>query len=113
MPTVNIKGQDVELVAPTSVADAYDCLAALGNNTTRGMAAALGLCARGSHKPAARLKSHSQADWLRFGGDVIDHYHKKGLQLDEWLPQANEAVELVASVVAGTSQGEVTKAQGN
>jgi|TARA_R100000951_G_C2488578_1_gene133754 hypothetical protein len=113
MHSINIKGQDVELVAPTSVADAYDCLTALGNNATRGMAAALGLCARGPHKPAARLKSHSQSDWLRFGGDVIDHYAKQGVALDEWLPQANEAVELVASVVSGTTHDEVTKAEGN
>jgi hypothetical protein len=110
---MKINGQDVDLTAPQSVADCYDVLNAISSNAIRGQAAALGLCARGAGRPGVRLKEKSAAGWLEYGGAIVDYYQSIGVPLADWFPAAQEAVDLVASAIAGTSADEVKEAEGN
>ena len=110
---MKIAEQQIELVKPSSVADCYDVLTAIGANAIRGQAAALGVCARGDGRPVVRLKSKSAADWLAYGGAVVDYYAAKGLGVADWIEAAQGALDLISEAVAGTSSGEGKEAEGN
>ena len=110
---MQIKGQDLDLVTPKSVADCYDVLNAVSSNPIRGQACALGLCASGPGRPPIRRTDSSAEGWLAWGGAIIDHYAGIGVGLSDWIPAGQAALDLVAQAVAGTTNDEVTKIEGN
>ena len=110
---MDIKGQDLDLTTPNSVADCYDVLNTISGNAIRGQAAALGICARGPGRPGVRIKDKSAAGWQQYGGEIVDYYQGIGVGLSDWIEAAQAALDLVAAAVSGTSDVEVTEKEGN
>jgi hypothetical protein len=109
MTTVTLKGVEVELKPPASLAAAYDVAAAAGKNSMRGLAAALGLCWDGKQRLRSDFTSTYNA--LEFGGQVFDELLAWGAKPEEI--QAAGAAALVLACDSLPSADEVDAAEGN
>tara|TARA_Y100000361_G_C11061218_1_gene290597 strand:+ start:27 stop:380 length:354 start_codon:yes stop_codon:yes gene_type:complete len=110
---MKIKDLEVGLEKPASIAACFDVLSAIAENPLRGQAAALGLCSRGPARPPVRLKAASAAGWLEYGGQIVDHYAKQGVGVGDWIEAAREATTLIAEVINGCTEDEVSSKSKN
>lgn len=109
MQTVTLKGVEVPLKPPGSLALAYDVAGASGKNPLRAMYAALGACWAGKQRLRAKFTDTYVA--LEFGGQVFDELVKWGATPAEVQEAGGVALALLCEGLPDVE--EVDAAEGN
>lgn len=96
--TTTLGGEKITLARPRSYAARYDVLVASGQNQSRALVAALGLCWVGPTRPRARYeRTHNP---LTYGGEVLDELVERGLRRGDILAAAVQAWPLATEGLA-------------
>lgn len=98
MRTVTLKGLEVGLEPPASVAMRAEVWLASASNQLRAGCAALAFCWRGKHRPKVLLKAHGY-DVLAFGGAVFDWLVEQGVPQGEILTAAGTALGVIYETI--------------
>lgn len=98
MPSVSIKGRQVQLRTPVSVTSQWETIGILEEFPLRAAGAALGLCAPQVTK--ARFKG----DIREFGGAVVDDLNARGVSITEIREAGQIALGMIAEGLTAAAQ---------
>lgn len=110
--TLKLGSQPVELREPKSYASAWDIVSRAGKPSLRVMAAAIGVCWARCDKLLKVSLQASDHDVMAYGGAIIDALKKHKVPTEDIITVGSEALGLCARAVAGTSDQEVSAAEG-
>lgn len=107
--SVKVGARDVVLTLPKSMSVRYDIAAYYNTNSTRALAAALGLCWGALGKP--KVKYEDSYSVGAYGGAVFDELLSRGVSAQEIALAGSWAYVLIARSLP--QAGEVDRAEGN
>ena len=107
---VEIGGQSVTLQAPSSYTLRAEVWMLSASNQLRGLAAALGMCWRGSGRPHVSYEG-CRYDPAVYGARVLDELMERGITLQEVFKAGGVAIRLITDGLVAES--EVKEAEGN
>ena len=107
--SVKVGNREVVLTLPKSMSVRYDVAAYYNTNSTRALAAALGLCWGALGKPKAKYEDSYSVG--QYGGAVFDELVAKGVSAQEIALAGSWAYVLIARSLPQAQ--EVDRAEGN
>lgn len=107
--SVKVGNRDVILTLPKSMSVRYDVAAYYNVNSTRALAAALGLCWGVIGRPKAKYEDSYSVG--QYGGQVFDELLSKGVSAQEIALAGSWAYVMIARSLP--QAGEVDRAEGN
>ena len=107
---VQIKGQTVTLQSPSSYTLRAEVWMLAAANQLRGLAAAVGMCWRGSGRPHVSYEA-CRYDAAIYGQRVLDELAERGLTLSEIFAAGGVALRLMTDGLV--SEQSVSDAEGN
>ncbi len=113
MQTVEILGETRALKAPRSVTVCYEIWVAGPRNSTRALAAALGVCLIEPNPKEPTISTRYAGDVMAYGAAVMDELVKKGARPAEVTAAGMVAYQLLEEVASPTpTEEEVAAAEG-